>query len=216
MGQPLRFSPTAWAKLLFLRDIGPTEIGGFGITSADDLLYVQDVRLVRQACSAVSVSFDDTAVAEFFDEQVDQGRKPEQFGRIWLHTHPGDCPWPSGVDERTFVQVFGRCDWSIMFILAKEGRTYARLQFRAGPGAQLIMPVRIDWGRAFGGADQPAWEAEFMANVRPHKWGADWEQRFLDEQLVPGPMLEPGIVDSRDDLGILSQRFHETLTDDQR
>jgi len=29
----LRFSPTAWAKLLFLRDRGPTEVGGFGITS---------------------------------------------------------------------------------------------------------------------------------------------------------------------------------------
>ncbi len=28
----LRFSPTAWAKLLFVRDRGPTEVGGFGIT----------------------------------------------------------------------------------------------------------------------------------------------------------------------------------------
>ena len=26
----LRFTPTAWAKLLFLGDRGPTEIGGFG------------------------------------------------------------------------------------------------------------------------------------------------------------------------------------------
>src|SRR4051812_35743192 len=38
----LRFSPTAWAKLLFLRDIGDTEVGGFGITPADDLLFVED------------------------------------------------------------------------------------------------------------------------------------------------------------------------------
>ena len=27
----LRFSPYAWAKLLFLRDLGETEVGGFGI-----------------------------------------------------------------------------------------------------------------------------------------------------------------------------------------
>ena len=27
----LRFTPYAWAKLLWLRDAGPTEIGGFGI-----------------------------------------------------------------------------------------------------------------------------------------------------------------------------------------
>ena len=47
----LRFRPTAWAKLLFLRDYGQTEVGGFGITPADDLLYVEDVRLVKQVCS---------------------------------------------------------------------------------------------------------------------------------------------------------------------
>ena len=29
---PLRFSPAAWAKLLWLRDAGPTEIGGFAVT----------------------------------------------------------------------------------------------------------------------------------------------------------------------------------------
>ena len=33
---PLRFSPTAWAKLVYLRDAGPTEIGGFGITLLRD------------------------------------------------------------------------------------------------------------------------------------------------------------------------------------
>ena len=32
----LRFSPTAWAKLLYFRDCGHTEIGGFGITPVDD------------------------------------------------------------------------------------------------------------------------------------------------------------------------------------
>ena len=38
----LRFSPTAWAKLLFFRDRGDCEIGGFGITGADDLLRIED------------------------------------------------------------------------------------------------------------------------------------------------------------------------------
>ena len=37
----LRFRPTAWAKLLFLRDAGPTEVGGFGISAPDDLLLVE-------------------------------------------------------------------------------------------------------------------------------------------------------------------------------
>ena len=78
----LRFSPTAWAKLLFLRDLGDTEVGGFGISAADDLLYVEDIELVRQVCTGVSVAFDDQAVADFFDRQVDQGRRPEMCGRL--------------------------------------------------------------------------------------------------------------------------------------
>ena len=42
----LRFSPTAWAKLLFMRDMTDNEVGGFGITQADDLLFVADFVLV--------------------------------------------------------------------------------------------------------------------------------------------------------------------------
>jgi hypothetical protein len=90
----LRFSPTAWAKLLYLRDKSPNEVGGFGITAPDDLLFIQDFLTVKQEVSCVSVKFDDEAVSQFFDQQVDLGRKPEQFARIWLHTHPGDSPEP--------------------------------------------------------------------------------------------------------------------------
>ncbi len=82
----LRFTPTAWAKLLFWRDLGTTEIGGFGISAAVDPLLIEDVRLVRQVCTAVTVKFDDGAVADFFDEQVDVGLPPDRFSRVWIHT----------------------------------------------------------------------------------------------------------------------------------
>ena len=52
----LRFSPTAWAKILFMRDAGETEVGGFAISAADDLLLIEDVQLVRQVCDVASVS----------------------------------------------------------------------------------------------------------------------------------------------------------------
>ena len=126
----LRFSPTAWAKLLFLRDYGPTEVGGFGIAQTQDPLLVTDLQLVTQISTSVSVNFDDAAVADFFDRQVDCGLLPAQFARIWIHTHPGHSAEPSSVDEETFVRVFGQTDWAVMFILAQEGATYARLQFR--------------------------------------------------------------------------------------
>ena len=65
----LRFTPHAWAKLLFLRDQGDTEVGGFGITSAEDLLLVEDIQLMEQECTVASVEFDDDSVADFFDRQ---------------------------------------------------------------------------------------------------------------------------------------------------
>ena len=94
----LRFSPTTWAKLLFMRDLTDNEVAGFGVTDADDLLFVKEFVIIKQQVTCVSFIFDDQAVADFFEEQVDLGRKPEQFARIWLHSHPGDSPQPSTTD----------------------------------------------------------------------------------------------------------------------
>ena len=162
----LRFSPTAWAKLVFLRDAGDTEVGGFGIALADDLLFVDDVQLVGQNCTPVSVKFDDESVADFFDRQVDSGLKPQQFARIWVHTHPGTCPEPSITDEETFARVFDRTEWAVMFILAEGGQSYARLCFHVGPGGSIALPVSIDYARPFGASDHDTWTKEYGDNVR--------------------------------------------------
>jgi hypothetical protein len=146
-------------------------VGGFGISGEDDLLLVEDVRLVRQYSTPVSVRFDDVAVADFFDEQVDLGRRPKQFARVWLHTHPGNSPQPSGTDEETFRRCFGGTDWSVMFVLARGGRTYARLQFNVGPAGSMEIPVEVDFHRPFGAADQVAWKREYTDAVENE---ADW------------------------------------------
>jgi proteasome lid subunit RPN8/RPN11 len=162
----LRFSPTAWAKLLYFRDKSENEVGGFGISKPDDLLCVTDFVTVRQQVTTVSVSLDDQAVADFFDEQVDLGRKPEEFARVWCHTHPDMSPQPSSVDENTFHRVFGQCQWAVMLILARDERTYARLCFNVGPGGQMPVPVKIDYAVGFGPSDHPTWDAEYHANIR--------------------------------------------------
>jgi hypothetical protein len=200
---------------LFVRDLGETEVGGFGITAADDLLYVEDVQLVRQECTAVSVAFDDQAVADFFDRQVDMGHRPEQFGRTWVHTHPGNFPEPSMTDEETFARVFGRTDWAVMFVLARGGRSYARLRFHVGPGGDLDLPVEVDYTRPFVGSDHATWREEYMAAVkivetplferrRPQvpsgevapadpwddDWFPSWDRQFLEE--------EPGFAEGKE------------------
>jgi len=118
----------------------------------------------------VSVSFDDEAVADFFEAQVDLGRKPEQFGRIWLHSHPADSPVPSGTDEDTFYRVFGKCQWAVMFIVAENGDTYARLSFNVGPGGQVLIPVAVDYSDDFGPSDRELWDSEYKANIKVVEW----------------------------------------------
>jgi len=146
------------------------EIGGFGITEPDDLLFVKEFATVKQEVTGVSVKFDDGAVADFFDSHVDLGRRPEQFARVWLHTHPGDSPGPSGVDEETFQRVFGNCQWAVLFVLAQNNKTYARLSFNVGPGGQVLIPTEVDYNEDFGPSDRQAWDTEYTANVK----GMDW------------------------------------------
>ncbi|MHC4116687.1 MAG: hypothetical protein ACYSWO_04185 [Planctomycetota bacterium] len=166
----LRFSPTAWAKLLYFRDRSDNEVGGFGITDSDDLLFVREFVTVKQEVTSVSVKFDDSAIADFFDTQVDLGRKPEQFARIWLHSHPGDSPEPSVIDEETFQRVFGNCQWAVLFVVAQDNRTYAKLRFNVGPGGDILIPTEIDYGQGFEASDHGLWDTEYVANVKAAEW----------------------------------------------
>ena len=163
--QSLTLTPYAWAKLLFLRDLGETEVGGFAISAAEDLLLVENVCLVKQQCSAVTVKFEDESVADHFEDCVNEELKPERFARIWVHTHPGNSARPSSTDEETFARCFGAADWSVMFILAAGGQTYARLHFKAGPGGDVELPVEIDFTEPFPASDFCAWEDEYLTNV---------------------------------------------------
>jgi proteasome lid subunit RPN8/RPN11 len=135
----------AWLKLQFLCHAGPTEVAAFGLAAASDPLYLEDILVVRQRATPVTVAFDDEAVADLFDSMVDVGIPPGRFARVWLHTHPGASVEPSGTDEQTFHRVFGGCDWAVMAILGRTGNTYARLTFNSGPGGSLSLPVCVDW-----------------------------------------------------------------------
>jgi hypothetical protein len=203
----LRFTPTAWAKLLFLRDVGETEVGGFGISSSDDLLLIEDVQLVGQVCDLASVQFDDSSVADYFDRETDAGVTMARCGRIWLHTHPGDSPAPSSTDEATFARVFGHTEWALMFILARGGRTYARLRFHVGPSGDIELPVHVDYAQSFAASDHEAWLAEYQANVDfPQTIPLDPSEVAsfrdpYDDDWLQGwdrPLDEPGFTDTKE------------------
>lgn len=181
------FSPLAWLKLLMFLHAGDTEIGGFGISSATNLLHIENFVTVKQAVTSITVAFDDIAVADYFDACIDRDLPPARFGRIWLHTHPGASAQPSCVDEETFGRVFGNCDWALMLIVSRTHETYARLSFSAGPGGSVVLPVQVDWA-AWPQAllDQSAamsamfekWMDEYGQNIHPAPLSADlWPDR---------------------------------------
>jgi hypothetical protein len=206
----LVFSPLAWLKLKFFCHAGDTEVGGFAVSAEHDPLYVQDFVTVRQYTTAVSVEFDDAAVADHFDDAVDAGLAPARFARIWCHTHPGESAEPSTVDEHTFARVFGACDWSVMFILSRAGRTYARLGFSAGPGGAVLLPVGVDW-EAWPAVvlEQPAelaglltaWAAEFDRDIHPVS--------FLTPTPLPETAGFPRLVDGPGDPWAGLDELHE-------
>lgn len=167
----LTFSTHAWLKFQFLCHVGPSEIGGFGLASRDDPLFVEDFLLVRQTCTPMTASFDDVSVADLFEDMADAGVPPSRFARLWLHTHPGASVEPSHTDEATFARAFGTCDWSVMAILGRTGRMSARLRFTSGPGASVALLTRVDWSDWPTIADQlasrvEAWQQEYVAKVR--------------------------------------------------
>jgi hypothetical protein len=104
-----------------------------------------------------------------------------------LPDHPGESAEPSGTDEQTFGRVFGGCDWAVMFILGRTGRTSARLSFSAGPGGSLALPVAVDWsvwpalaadeGRPWA-SRTAEWLEEFHGNIQPAGDPVLFDSRF--------------------------------------
>lgn len=158
------------------------------MTETSDRLLVTDIHLVKQRCSSVTVAFEDESVADYFDEQIDQGFRPDQFARVWVHTHPGNSPHPSGTDEETFCRVFGNCDWALMFVLARGGATYARLRFNVGPCGETCLPVDVDYSQPFPATDQAAWQTEYENRVQVENGRGFWP---YDERDSPNRRVLP-------------------------
>ena len=187
----LTYAPLAWLKLQYFCHAGDTEIGGFGLSSEKNLLYVEDFLTVRQHVSPVSVRFDDAAVADFFDGMVNRGLPVERFSRLWIDTHPRASVTPSSTDEATFAHSFGCCDWAVMVILGRTGQTDARLSFGVGPGGELHVPTAVDWS---------AWPASLEAvSGRLEGTLARWQEEYRQNIQAlatrhPAPIF-PGVVE---------------------
>jgi hypothetical protein len=118
------------------------------------------------------------------------GESRNSSPRIWVHTHPGSSPQPSNTDEATFERVFGGSDWAVMFILACGGQCYARLRYNVGPGADMELPVQVEYSRPFEGSNLELWSEEYLANVQvpptdpPKKVSSTDDQAVREEEFL--------------------------------
>ncbi len=166
----LVFTAYAWSKLLYMQAIGNTEVAGYCITGTTDPLLVTDFQLIKQQCSSVTFDLDENDMAEYQESILDTGLTIWQVCRILAHTHPGNCPNPSQIDEENFRKVFTRPDWAIMLIIAENGAVYCRLKINTAPGVEKLFKVEIDFNQDFPASNHSEWEAEYKSKVTEEKF----------------------------------------------
>jgi len=165
----LRFTPYAFAKIKYFRDAGPTEVGGYGITT-DDPLLVTDVVLIKQQCTSATIEFDKTDSVDFVERMTDKGLSPFQHSNIFWHTHPGSCPKPSLVDEANFDKNFSHPACAIFYILARGGDSYTRMRFNTPPGIDVEIQSETDYSVPFPASDHESWKKEYEEKVSEVKY----------------------------------------------
>jgi len=167
----LLFDPRVWAKIIYLRDRGKSEVSGFGISDPDDPFHIVDFKLVLQRCISTFTEFDDKALANYLQDMViKQGYHPAQCMRVWIHTHPNMSPTPSSHDEDTFKRVNEDSTWGVMCVVS-DNSEYARvvvndMQSGLSGERELTVAIALDVPfEAVTAADYFTWEDEYIENV---------------------------------------------------
>jgi proteasome lid subunit RPN8/RPN11 len=173
------------AKLQFIRDIGPTEISGFGIAAPDDLLLVEDFQMIKQTNTTTHTEFDDDDFGRYLEEWTKAGYELDQIARIWIHTHPVGVNGPSGTDETTFQDKFGTYPFSVMYILTRANIQYCRLQFnhKSALRQSTVIAADVDFTQPFPRSNKKVWQKEYDEYCEEEVWpthGYGYGQGYMD------------------------------------
>ena len=172
----LSFTPYAKAKIHHIRDIGSTEICGFGISTIENPTLVIDFVMVPQKCTSATAEMEDDGLLVYQDAMLAKNYDPWQFRSIWIHTHPGSSANPSGTDETTYTKFFKDKDFGIMYILAKGGSEYARIHTQNQFTKQdIIVDCEIDF------SSSKAWDASTLKT---------WDKEYKENVIVPKPIIK--------------------------
>jgi len=172
----LTFTPLAWAKLLYLRDLENSEVSVFGLSSEENLFRVIDVHLFDQKVGhATFETKGDNALALYLSRMIEEyDADPCRCLRIWIHSHPfAGTPSPSQHDEDEFQEALGDADWAIMAIVSNADSSngvpyYCRLQINQPIPIRIHLPIHIDYSSPEEiGFNTKPWKEEYDTYVTP-------------------------------------------------
>lgn len=149
----VKIDDMAFDKLIFMRDHKPFEVTMFGISKADNLLHIEDFRLVKQEVESASSDCDPEGMAEYVCKMLALGVGPLRSERFWAHTHPmkgeGSAN-PSGKDMATWNDEDNSLkQFMVMFILSASGHMTCKVRWRGDtnlntPGLNMSLVKEFD------------------------------------------------------------------------
>ncbi|KKN91206.1 hypothetical protein LCGC14_0220740 [marine sediment metagenome] len=184
-GDTLRISPLAFAKMIFWRDCGDTEVAAYATTHTDDPLFITDFRLIKQECTNITFDIDKNDLAEDVEHTLDDGLCPWMTHNILCHTHPGCSPLPSHNDEENFKKAFSHPNWAIMLIIAENGETYCRLKINTAPGVEKLLKVSVDFSQEFEASNHQSWDTEYKSKVTEKKFRMTGKEGVAANNALP-------------------------------
>jgi len=164
------FSPAAYQKVLYFLKKN-VEVGGFCITDGN---IVTDFVVLKQESSSATFEFDKEGMEEYLNEMIKAGYSPNECFRVYLHTHPGNCPKPSGTDWDQFKELSEKYPWFAMLIIAKDHSKYGYIKLNQGPGVECEIDWDVDWEIPCEVVDFDELEATFKEKVEEKKWKNNW------------------------------------------
>lgn len=164
-----KFTPYAWAKICYMRDVDRVEVAGYGESAEDDLATIIDFHMVEQDNAPATVSLRGDGIAGHLEGMFERGVPPERCGRIWIHTHPSNGVTPSSTDEKTFEELYDAAPWSVMLIVGTEGATSCRLKVMKPFPYIVECQTGLTWDYDFAGSDREDWAEEYERCVNKQK-----------------------------------------------
>ena len=197
----LRFTPSAWQKLLYMLHRGPTEVAGWGVVTQEDPLLVYGFHLLEQESSAASFEFTELGIERYRLSCLEAGLDPVESERILIHTHPRCGPSPSQTDEENFRENMGEPlpHWAVMFIIDRDHGVYARLQFNVGPGGSIKLGVSVDWSSPLDNIDTKEWDKEYDHYVNQLTYNAQTTGYHNSKKPNPYTQVGDDLFDPQDE-----------------